>query len=79
MNILPSNILQEHLEFIRNKGNCQRTVDRAIQRLEFIKDTMEIEDYREISIELNHVTIGEGAAELNEVLKKVREKYNVSK
>lgn len=62
---------KDDLYFIRNKGNCIRTVDRAFQKLQSIKTDLTTVTYNALHVALSHVKSGEGAAELNDIISKL--------
>jgi len=62
---------QGSLDFIRNKGNCNYTLRRAINALKAVRWVFSEKEYLDIYIALDHVEIGEGPSELNDVIKKI--------
>lgn len=67
--------IYNQLEVVRNKGNYHKTVYKAYEALESLRDEIDRDDWWEIRVALSHMDIGEGAEELNDALKKVTEKY----
>lgn len=62
---------QGALDFIRNKGNCNYTLRRAINALKAVRLAFSEKEYLDLSIALDHVEIGDGPDELNDIIKKI--------
>lgn len=65
----------ELLEVVRNKGNCIYTIQKAYDSMFKLKPLLEDKEYNELSIALSHFELGEGSEELNDVLKRLVDKY----
>jgi len=72
------NTLVENLNWIRNKGNCIRTLRTANRVLRdlHLAGHITVQEYTSLSIALAHVGIGEGTAEFNDLINRIIDKYS---
>jgi len=63
------------LEKFRNKAGCMHTQHEANKVSRQLKELLEEKDYTYLYTAHSHFTLGEGAEELYDMCKKLKEKY----
>ena len=51
----------DHIDLIRNKGDCFHTTGRTYRNMIFLKELLLQEEYTELSIALDHFQLGKSA------------------